>query len=347
MTNRMESQATLPELTSREEPDANETLITELHRLIAQRDRQGVLRRGVHVKMHGLMRAEFTVPPGLPPELQAGLFAQPATYKAWVRFSSSSNEVKPDRKGDILGMAIKLMGVPGHKMLASQADAPTHDFILISAPTFPSRTPAQFGALVAAMLGSLWDKLAYFAPRPRVAWYFLTKRVKHANLLQVRFFSAVPYALGPHAIKYVATPRVTTPDAIPAQASDNFLREVAAAQLAEGDAVFDFALQFQRDEDCMPVDDPRRAWPLELSPLRKVATLRILPQVFDDASIDAYGEALSFSPWHCLPEHQPLGGINQARRAVYETLSKYRRESSHESQTEPADWDPSLRGPLP
>jgi hypothetical protein len=347
MTSRMEAPATARELTSREQPDADDTLIAELHELIVKRDRQGALRRGVHVKMHGLMRAEFTVPPGLPPELRVGLFAHPATYRAWVRFSNSSDSIKPDGKGDILGMAIKLMGVPGRKVLPSQADAPTHDFILISAPTFPSRTPAQFGALVAAMMGSLWDKLAHFLPRPRVAWYFLKWMVEHANLLQVRFFSAVPYAFGPHTVKYVATPRVAAPDAMPANPSPNFLREVAAAQLAEGDAVFDFSLQFQRDEDCMPVDDPRCEWSLELSPPRKVATLRILPQVFDDAAIDAYGEALSFSPWHCLPEHQPLGGINRARRAVYETLSKFRRESSHESQVEPADWDPKLKGPMP
>jgi hypothetical protein len=276
-----------------------------------------------------------------------GLFAQPATYKAWVRFSNASNELAPDSKGDVRGMAIKLMGVPGRKVLPSHAEAPTHDLVFISAANFPSRTPAEFGALVAAMLGSPWRKLVYFATHPWVAWNLLTTMVRHANVLQLRYFSAVPYALGPHAVKYVATPRVSVPDAMPARPTANFLRQVAAAQLADGDAVFDIALQFQRDEDCMPLDDPRRAWSLALSPPRHVAILRILPQAFDKPQLDAYGEALSFSPWHCLPENRPLGAINEARRTVYETLSAFRRKSSHESQAEPADWELGQGRPPP
>ena len=35
---------------------------------------------------------------------------------------------------------------------------------------------------------------------------------------------------------------------------------------------------------------------------------------------------LSFNPWHSLPEHRPIGGINRLRKAVYETVSAYRHE---------------------
>ena len=41
-------------------------------------------------------------------------------------------------------MAIKLIGVPGRKVLADQAEADTHDFILIDGPVFFVRDPMKF-----------------------------------------------------------------------------------------------------------------------------------------------------------------------------------------------------------
>ena len=37
-------------------------------------------------------------------------------------------------------------------------------------------------------------------------------------------------------------------------------------------------------------------------------------------------EDLSNTPWHSLPEHRPIGGINRVRKVVYEVLSKKRHE---------------------
>jgi hypothetical protein len=315
-----------------------DALIERLRSMMAARDAGGTQRRDVHVKTHALVRAEFSVL-DLPPELRVGLFARPGTYKAWVRFSSSANTVNRDHKGDIRGMAIKLMGVPGRKMLTSQAEAATHDFVLISAPNFPSRTPGQFDALVAAVLGSVWGKLRYFVTHPRVAWMLLTTMVKHANVLQIPYYSAVPYAFGALAAKYVAIPRVDTFDAMPSNRSANFLRDACAQQLSKGEWLFDFAVQFQRDEATMPIEDPSRAWSLELSPPHVVATLRILQQSSESEAIDAQNERLSFTPWHCLPEHRPLGAINRARRAIYETLSQFRHEANQVPWTEPVDWN--------
>src|SRR5262249_26153593 len=46
-------------------------------------------------------------------------------------------------------------------------------------------------------------------------------------------------------------------------------------------------------------------------------------------------ENLSFSPWHCLPDHKPLGAVNRVRRAVYIAISKRRRELNGAPQFEP------------
>jgi len=38
-------------------------------------------------------------------------------------------------------------------------------------------------------------------------------------------------------------------------------------------------------------------------------------------------EELSYSPWHALPEHKPLGAVNRMRKAIYERISALRRSS--------------------
>lgn len=324
------------------------SLVDKLIQVMTQRDKgTGLQRRDVHIKMHGAMRAEFTVNDGLPPELRVGLFAQPATYKAWVRFSNGSNDLnKPDISGDYRGMAIKLMGVPGQKMLESDPDGTTHDLITFSAQNFMVHTAADVKDLMGALTGGLLDKLFYAIGHPRVIWILLTNMRKYADVLQVRYFSAVPYAFGPFAVKYVATPRVDKPTPMPDDPAPDFLREGAQQHLRKQEAVFDFAIQFQRDEACMPVEDATRTWSLTLSPPRPVATLRILQQEFDTPEIREFGEQLSFSPWRCLPQHQPLGVISRARRVVYERISQYRHEQNHKPRVEPTGWDvPSAHQP--
>jgi hypothetical protein len=317
-----------------------EALSKRLQEMMTARDQSGpTQRRDVHAKMHAVVRAEFTVADDLPPDLRVGLFANPATYKAWVRFSNASNNINPDTSGDIRGMAIKVMGVPGRKVLDSEADASTHDFITISAQNFLTCTARQTDILMAALTGSLWDKLVYGLTHPKVAWILMTTMLQHANVLQLRYFSAVPYAFGPLAVKYVVTPHVDQADEMPPAPGPDFLRQAAAATLATRDVTFDFAVQFQRDEDSMPVEDPTRVWSLELSPPRRVASVRIPQQTFDTAEIDAFGEGLSMSPWHCLPEHRPLGEINRARKLIYEALSIYRHQKNQQPRREPTGWD--------
>lgn len=321
------------------EAEATQALIDQLSAMMA-RDRHGDrMHRDVHIKMHGLMRAEFTVLPDLPPELRVGLFAEPRTYRAWVRFSNSANAIKADGSPDIRGMAIKLMGVPGRKLVDDEPEAPTHDLILISSPTFPTRDARDFHGLSAAVIGDLVDKLVYFTTHPRVTWALLTSFRRHANPLQIRYYSAVPYAFGRGVVKYAAFPPPRPRDRIPFDPPENLLRQAAVAQLATADAHFDFGVQFQTDPERMPIEDPRVEWPEGLSSWRRLATLRILQQTFDNDVRDAYGENLSFTPWRALAEHRPLGGINRTRKRLYEALSRYRHEQNKAPRREPVDWE--------
>ncbi len=56
----------------------------------------GGFERGGNTKTHGIVRGEFIVHDGLPAELRHGIYAQPRTYRAWVRFSGPGPYVTPD-----------------------------------------------------------------------------------------------------------------------------------------------------------------------------------------------------------------------------------------------------------
>ena len=48
----------------------------------------GTGHRGQHPRQHGCVKAQFEVLADLPDRLKVGLFAKPATYTAYVRFSN-------------------------------------------------------------------------------------------------------------------------------------------------------------------------------------------------------------------------------------------------------------------
>ncbi len=53
----------------------------------------GTYRRDAHAKTHGCMLASFTPKPNLEPALRQGVFADPKTHNAWIRFSSGSTSI--------------------------------------------------------------------------------------------------------------------------------------------------------------------------------------------------------------------------------------------------------------
>jgi len=90
------------------------------------------------------------------------------------------------------------------------------------------------------------------------------------------------------------------------------------AGLRSGEAVFDFKVQLQTDAVAMPVEDVTVEWDETQSVPVTVATLVIPPQRVDPSGeVAARCESMSFSPWHGLAEHRPMGGMNRLRRSVY------------------------------
>jgi hypothetical protein len=59
-------------------------------------------------------------------------------------------------------------------------------------------------------------------------------------------------------------------------------------------------------------------------------------QSFESKEQMEFGENLSFTPWHAVADLRPLGGINRARKKVYEAISARRHELNGVPMEEPS-----------
>jgi len=323
------------------EAAAIQQIVETMTRMLRRDYPNGTLaRRAAHAKSTGFVRAEFTVAE-VASDLRHGLFANPRRYDAWIRFSNSSPQVQNDRKRDVRGMAVKLLDVPGDKLLSDERPATTHDFVMTNGKAFFLSNPTEFAEFIRC--AEAGRPFAYFLGRNPLKWKLRqlnivrTCLIRTENVLASSYWSQTPYRLGPHIVKFCALPIET---AAPRGKSADLVSALRDT-LSAGDVTFRFCVQRQGDARANPIEDPSIVWDEQIAPLQTVATIRIPQQT--PASLPALdmAEQFSFSPWHALPDHEPLGGINRARRVVYEQLSKVRHQLNGVVPTEPFNLESS------
>ena len=300
----------------------------------------GAFERGGNTKTHGIVRGEFIVHDNLPPELRRGIFAEPRTYRAWVRFSGPGPYITPDIDDvGFMSISIKLLGVPGPKLMEEEKF--TQDLICVSTPTFV--TP-DIDANAQLQIESYKNaQVLYFLNfhRSHVLDFIMQALwlKTQSSPFEAPYFSCVPYLLGEgQAMQYSVWPRSTRRTRIPRlplRPPDDYLRNAMVASLDEGDVEFDFRLQLQTDPYLMPIENNAVLWPEKLSPRITAATLRIPRQKFNSPAQLDFARLLSYNPWHAIPEHRPLGNQSRARRRMYDTLSKLRHRMNNVALYEP------------
>lgn len=297
--------------------------------------------RDAHAKAHGCVKASFGVVANLPEPLRKGIFARSGVFPAWIRFSNGNGTPHDDHSGDGRGMAIKLTGVDGPKILADERDAKTQDFVMINYPVFFVRNAADYVKFTE--LTAVNKANEFFAAHPHEAQVSAAITAQNVHsVFEQRYFSMTPYMLGNQYVKFSAIP-VACGDEAPIEASSsalpagnaNYLRSGMVDWLKEKDACFHFAVQPQTDAAAMPIEDPTVEWDEGAAPFIHVATVRIPKQTFDSPAQDAFCEDLSYTPWHSLAENRPVGGINRVRKVVYEEISKLRHRLNNAPRTEP------------
>jgi len=171
------------------EPARLEGLAERLLAVQRRRAGGGKTSRALHAKGHGGVTAEFTILPELPPFARVGLFSQPATYKAYVRFSNGSGARQSDGKNDVRGLAIKVLGVTGKKIIPGLESAATQDFLLIHHMATPFKNAYDFIWFMEVMASrpALLLPLALLRFGPLGALAFIRKAVRQTSRPFVSF----------------------------------------------------------------------------------------------------------------------------------------------------------------
>lgn len=297
-----------------------ERYATQLAELALANARGGVTGRALHHKGVGGFDASLEVLDGLPEHARHGLFARPGRYGAFVRFSNGASKVQRDDAGDVRGVAVKVLGVDGPKVLGS---ARTQDFLAILSSATPFRTADEFVPMVLAARNPVLAPARILGALGFRGLGLLRKLLAGigqpvASLATRRFFSALPVQCGPYAARFAFTP-VAAPDA-PVTTGPDRLGDDLSARLRAGPIEYAMELQFFVDEARTPIEDASVDWREEVAPHVRVAKL-VLPQQDSRSErgrgIAARVEALAFDPWHALVEHRPLGNMMRARKHAY------------------------------
>ncbi len=327
-------------------------------RMQMQYDANKRMLRGVHPKDHGCVTAKFEVRSDLPAEYTVGVFQPGAVYDAYIRFSNADVQVGADSRRDesgtpvhgSRGMAIKLMGVQGESLLPLHGVL-TQDFVMVNQPAFAFANVEDYELLSQALVEHFGE--------PNPARNFFVKRFSEgtpeqkqralrtqqivkrisanavdgdagafepppASPVDAAYFSAAPFLFGDQRVmRFRAAPvdRSTDP---PNVDDPNYLRTALIKRLARNTVEFDFALQVRRADQVDVATDIENASTEWSDDYTSVARITIPPQEFDAPEQRVKCERLFFTPWHGISEHQPLGGINRLRKAVYLSSGQYR-----------------------
>lgn len=284
-------------------------------------------RRDVHSKSHGTFTdARIKI---LDRVLggNIGLFGKSGSFFAvTLRLSNGAPGVGPDVLPNVRGIAIKVRGVTGDKLLLGDEGSDCCDLLLANHPVSFHRHLEDYPPIRELMArGKVGEVLKRFKPEGRLLLKAVLKLVK--NPLTIDYYSQTPYMFGERVVKYalIAEQRSCF-FSLPNFFDAAFLRHAAEKLLRKKAARFTLCVQFQQENE--PIEDPSVEWKGRLVP---VAVLEIPRQRADRPLLESAGEPLSFNPWRTLPEHRPLGWVNRVREAVYRADFTWRTEKNAEN----------------
>ncbi len=330
-----------------DEAETNQGIIDALHSILETTYADGGHAiRSVHAKSHGLLEADLTIAEDLPAELAQGAFAQGGTRPVVMRFSTNPGDILDDKVSTPRGLAIKVMQVEGDRLPGSE-NASTQDFVLVNAPVFIAPDPKAFLKSL-KLLAKTTDR----APKAKQALSAVLRGAESviekaggesatlkgmgghpvSNLLGETFYSVVPLLWGPYFAKLSVLPVSPELVALTDQPLDmkdqpNALRDAVTAHFARHGGTWAVRVQLATDIERMPIEDATVQWSEEESPFITIGHIRAAPQqAWSEERSARIDDGMSFSPWHGLAAHRPLGGIMRARKPAYEMSAGFRAE---------------------
>ena len=315
----------------------------------------GHAHRAVHAKAHGYVKARFEVLPDLPATLAQGLFAEPATYDAIMRFSTTPGDILNDNISVPRGAALKVLDVPGPRLSGSEGDT-TQNYVFGNSPAFQIGTAEGFLKQLKVLAAStgraepLKHVVSVLSRNMEAGLHkightsaTLTTLAGQAptHLLGETFFSQGALLHGDYFAKagiFPVSQKLTSLSGSDLELSGHpdAIREAVAGYFAENGGEWEFRVQLATSLEDMPVEDAAALWPETESQYVAVARITAAPQdSWSDGARDFVEEHLAFSPWTGLAAHRPLGSVMRARRPAYVAAREYRAEANAAEIAEP------------
>ena len=317
--------------------------------------------RSVHAKTHGILQGYLEVDTDLPDDLAQGLFAKPGRYPVVMRFSTLPGDVLDDSVSTPRGLAIKVIGVKGERLEGSEGDV-TQDFVLINGPAFGAPNPKRFLArlrllarttnraqrlkkILSAVMRQVQKVIVVITGRPNSTVATLGGHPE-THILGDTFYSQAPLRFDDFIAKISVAPKspelkALTRSPLNVNGVPNGLREAVLDFFKKNGGVWEVRAQLCTDLEHMPIENAAVVWSEEVSPYQRIARITVKPQLaWSEIRSSVVDDGMSFTPWHGLAAHRPLGGIMRVRKAAYEAAKKFRAERNGRVIQEPREMVP-------
>jgi hypothetical protein len=286
------------------------------------------IARGFHIQTHAVMTATFEVLDDLPDFCRQGVFAEPGTYQAWVRFSNLHPLRRPDVAADFRAMAVKVLDVPGTPLTPGENSL---DLMGLSRPIQPARDIHQFRSFVTHSFEKSPVVFAYklrkdigFREAARMLRW-MSKNLKHppASLATQNYWSTIPIKFGDYAVKYRFVPN-NGEDGNPDTEPERYLRSELVDRMKTRPLRWDLLVQFYVDPERTPIEDAVVVWD---TPFFKVGELEFRQgdiESADGREEQAHGDRFLWNAWNAPEEHRPIGQLQRARKLGYRASGEHR-----------------------
>lgn len=319
---------------------------------------EGHAYRSVHAKGHGILRVDLEVLE-LPEALAQGAFAKPGHHAAVLRLSTPPGDLLDDKVSTPRAAALKILGVEGERAAGAEGQT-TQDFLMANGPVFSAPTAKKFLSSL-KLLAATTDKAPGLKKALSAALRGVEALVEKVggesstliamgghpitHILGETFYTQVPVLYGPYMAKLSLVP--VSPELLaltdqPLDADDrpDAIREAVVAHFETHGGTWELRVQLCTDLEAMPIEDASVRWPEDQSPYMTVARLVAGPQAaWSEGRVTAVNDGMSFSPWHTLAAHRPIGSVMRVRKAAYEMAARFRSERNATKVAEPVSLD--------
>jgi hypothetical protein len=307
-------------------------------------DDLGHAQRGVHAKTHGLLQGQLQVLEDLPKELAQGLFKKGANYPVIIRLSAIPADPIRDSISVPRGFAMKVIQVAGQRLPGAEGQN-TQDFLFANGSSFSAPTAEKFLGTLKLLAKTTdraeWAKSALSAV-VRPVEKVIEAMGGESGLLKTlggypathplgeRYFTQAAIRFGTYMAKLDVVPASSNFKALLKTEVDyagrhDALRDEVRDTLQNSGGAWTLRAQLCRNLKINPIEDASEPWPEKDNPYLPIATINIpAQQNWSAERAKKLEDEISFSPWHGITDHQPLGNVMRARRETYKVSSQMR-----------------------